>query len=171
MKIINPIEAIDRQVNEPIVALLGPVPRSADTAHLSWHFDAIQALYSQGYNGLVLMPIPRGQLYYDMSDVADEDYMTAQMQWNGEMFNSVLDAKSKGVFSFWIPRDDKHMLARYTEQEFYELVAKHPDQVVMGIPSTAVNVDDLHDFCRKKDVSNYSNINAWAKAIVAKVSA
>lgn len=168
MKIFHPSEKITCAPNESIVALLGPVPRSAETAHLNWHQGALNALEYTGYDGNVLIPIPRGQLYYDMNEVVDENYLTAQMQWNGEMFKIVANAGTKGVFAFWIPRDNKHMLVVYTEKEFYELVPKYPENIVLGIPHAAVNVNDMKNFCVTNNLIVEHYLKPWALDIYKK---
>lgn len=169
MRILHAGEEINRASGEKVIALLGPVPRSEETSHLYWQASAISALHKLGYDGLVLVPVRRGQTYYNMAEVKDEDYMTREMQWNGQMFETVEQASHNGLFTFWIPRNH-FMQAKYTEQEFYDLVPKHPQQVVMGIPTGAENVTDLLSFCRDKNLTVHEEFFEWAKAIVEKFS-
>ncbi|MAI08760.1 MAG: hypothetical protein CMF61_07360 [Magnetococcales bacterium] len=169
MRVLHAGEKINRTQNENIVALLGPVPRSEETSHYYWNQQALDLLEASGFEGLVLVPVRRGCTFYNMNDVQDEDYMTREMQWNGEMFQSVIDAGVKGAFAFWIPRN-KHMQARYTEQEFYDLVPKYPENVVMGIPKNAENVEPLIQYCVQSKIDIHDNLKCFAQAVVQKFS-
>lgn len=169
VRVLHAGEKINRQHNENIIALLGPVPRSEETSHYYWNQQALDLLNASGFKGVALIPVRRGCTFYNMNDVQNEDYMTREMQWNGQMFQSLIEAGRKGVFAFWIPRNE-HMKAKYTEQEFYDLVPKYPHNVVMGIPKHAQNVEALIQYCTQSQIEVNDNLKCFAQAVVQKLA-
>lgn len=148
MNIVYALEDLSK-LTFPIVAALGPTPRTADVK--SWRPSFIQALKDFNYKGTILIPETRDNIWKHNYD--------NQIEWEHEMLEKA------NLLTFWIPREMKTMPALTTNIEI-GLYFKS-GKILYGRPVESVK-NSYIDYCYKKfcNKTPYNNIYDLAKNAV-----
>ena len=121
MKIIYAREELPKVFSKSIF-IAGPSPRSKDVK--SWRVDALKALESLGYNGVVFIPESKDGKYFDYDK---------QVMWEHDAI------RRSDCVMFWIPRNLKDLPGFTTNDEWGSL--KESGKVVFGCPDDAPKTD------------------------------
>ncbi|MFA5020806.1 MAG: nucleoside 2-deoxyribosyltransferase domain-containing protein [Patescibacteria group bacterium] len=122
MQIIRPSDPFPYSVTQSIF-LLGPIPRTLETKHLSWKPEAYRLLEELGYDGVVYDPEHEGSF----SERRDESYERGfQIDWE----TAALDRADAIVA--WVPRQLPEMPAMTSNFELGERFKS--GRLLLGFP-------------------------------------
>lgn len=139
MQLIFSDQPVPQHITKSIF-LAGPSPRDLNTH--DWRHEAVNYLESIGYDGAVLLPIPKDR-FYGSADAAEWTY-DGQIKWECE-FRHLAD-----IILFWVPRDIAGKMPAFTTNtEFGEDLNSH--KIVYGRPDNA-------EKCRYLD-TRFSELN------------
>jgi hypothetical protein len=142
LKIIYAQESVE--IEGKSIFLAGPTPRSKYVE--SWRNDAISAFQLLRFNGTLFVPEMRDGNW-------DKGFAySAQIEWEEECLSKA------DVILFWIPRNDNTLPGFTTNIEFGYWVAKDPNKLVLGAPTTAIKMDYLKYYAKKLKIPFSSDL-------------
>lgn len=150
MEIVHAQEPFPTTVKKSIF-LAGPTPRSVEVA--GWRDQALEELKSQGYDGTVYVPEPRGGVW--------KDAYNDQVEWEeAALFRA-------DCILFWVPRDMKTMPALTTNVEWG--VWADSGKAVLGTPPEATSVRYLRHYAEKYGVPVSDSLAETVRSAIRKV--